>query len=568
MAVSWYAASSLRSFFLDQTQIDLKTSGQLLENQIGPHLAPLDTRTIDSICKKIGRLTATRFTVILASGEVVGDTDQDPQNMDNHRNRPEVLQAMKQDLGSSIRYSRTLRKKMMYVAIPLKKEDRIAAFIRTSLSISVIDDAMKELLFRIAWGGLIFILFAALFSYAASRYIIRPIEQLRRGAEQFARGDLKFRLPSMAIEELSSLSASLNDMAAQLEEKINNFIQQRNELEAVLASMVEGVMAVDKDERIISVNRAAADMFESHPNKLAGRLIQEVVRNRDLHEFIAKALADATFAENDLSIQKNNLRMINAHCSPLRDSSGKQAGTLVVLNDVTRIKRLERIRQDFVANVSHEIRTPLTAIKGFVETLQRGAVDNHEDAERFLGIIAKHVERLNSIVDDLLCLSRIEEESDKREIKIKETAIKNVLQSAIQVCQVKADEKKISIELSCDRVLTAPIDSHLFEQAAVNLIDNAVKYSTDGSNIQITAAADQDEVVIHFQDHGIGIPQQHIDRLFERFYRVDKARSRNLGGTGLGLAIVKHIVQAHGGRITVKSAPGAGSTFSIYLPKN
>jgi len=565
MAISWYAFSSLRDFFLDQTQIDLKVRGQLLEQQIRSYLTPLDALSIDATCKKIGRLSATRITVILPNGEVVGDTDEDPQSMDNHRSRPEVLQALKNGQGSSTRYSRTLHQNMMYVAISLKKDDTVAAVIRTSFSLSAIDGTLKQVHIRIAWGGFIMVLFAALFSYMASRYIGRPIEQIRRGAERFARGDLKFRLPSMATKELSSLSASLNDMAAQLDEKMKSFIHQRNELEAVLASMVEGVMAVDKDERILSVNRAAANMFESQPEVLQGRLIQEVIRNRDLQGFVTKALANETNIENDISFYTNNERIIRAYCSSLRDANGVQVGTLVVLNDVTRIRRLENIRRDFVANVSHEIKTPLTAIKGFVETLQRGAVDNLEESERFLDIIARHVERLNSIVDDLLCLSRIEAEDEKKELKLEKSPVRNILEVAIQVCQAKADEKNISIELSCDKEMTARIDPPLFEQAAVNLIDNAVKYSADNSSIQISAHAEQNEIVIRFQDHGIGIPKQHLDRLFERFYRVDKARSRNLGGTGLGLSIAKHIIQAHGGRIAVESTPGAGSTFSIFL---
>ena len=568
ISVSWYASSSLRNFFLDQTQIDLKVRGQLLEEQIGTYLSPLDARSIDTVCKDIGRLTSTRITVILPNGEVVGDTDEDPQNMDNHRSRPEVLQALKNGLGSSIRYSRTLHQNMMYVAIPLKRDNAVTAVMRTSLSLSAIDETLKRVSIRIAWGGFIMVLFAALFSYLASRYIGRPIEDIRKGAARFASGDLKYRLPTTATDELSSLSVSLNDMAAQLEEKMKTFVRQRNELEAVLASMVEGVLAVDREERILSVNRAAAHMFESQPKELEGRLIQEAIRNRELQEFVKRAITGESRIENDIAFYKSNERVINAYCSPLRDATGVLVGTLVVLNDVTKLRRLENIRRDFVANVSHEIKTPLTAIKGFVETLQLGAVDNPEESKRFLGIIAKHVDRLNSIVDDLLCLSRIEAESEKEELKLEETPVRKVLQTAIQVCQSKADQKNISVELACEqKEVTARIDPPLFEQAAVNLIDNAIKYSSDGSTVTVSCGKTEDsEVVIHFKDHGIGIPKQHLDRLFERFYRVDKARSRSLGGTGLGLAIVKHIVQAHGGRIIVESTPGAGSTFSIFVP--
>jgi two-component system phosphate regulon sensor histidine kinase PhoR len=238
----------------------------------------------------------------------------------------------------------------------------------------------------------------------------------------------------------------------------------------------------------------------------------------------------------------------------------------VVFNDATQIRRLENMRRDFVANVSHEIKTPLTAIKGFVETLHQGGVDNPEEAERFLGIIMKHVDRLNSIIEDLLSLSRIEQEDQRNEITLKKGPIHKVIQTAIQVCQAKADAKHIAVELNCPPGLTAQFDATLLEQAFVNLLDNAIKFSPENSKIRIEAGSRNSEVFLRFSDQGPGIPQMHLPRLFERFYRVDKARSRKLGGTGLGLAIVKHIVRAHGGQVAVESTVGVGSTFSVHLP--
>lgn len=567
VAVSWYASGSMREYFLKQTQKYLKARGHLLEKQIEPHLLPLNASLIDSICKRAGKLTDTRFTVILINGEVVGDTQENPENMDNHRNRPEVQQAIKEGAGSSFRYSSTLHQKMMYVVIPLKKENEIIAFIRASISISSIDETLYHIYSSIVWGGLFIALFAAVLSYLASRYVSRPIEEIRRGAKRFTEGDLKYRLPSIETEELASLSASLNHMAGQLEEKITNSNRQQNQLQAVLTSMVEGVVAVDKEERIISVNQAAAKIFDSSTEELQGRLIHEVIRNRDLQGFVEKALLNEASVEQDIFFYKNGERIINAYCNPLQDTDGKQIGTLVVLYDVTHIKRLENIRKDFVANVSHEIKTPLTAINGFVETLQQGAIDNPEESRRFLQIISKHVKRLNSIVEDLLSLSRLEQKDKQQQFKLETINIQRILNSAILLCQSKADGKHIFIDLVCEEDLTAKLDPNLFEEVFVNLIDNAIKYSPEGKNINITTESNDSNILIHFKDQGVGIEKQHLDRLFERFYRVDTARSRNLGGTGLGLAIVKHIVQLHGGHITVESTPGAGSTFSIFLPK-
>jgi two-component system phosphate regulon sensor histidine kinase PhoR len=240
----------------------------------------------------------------------------------------------------------------------------------------------------------------------------------------------------------------------------------------------------------------------------------------------------------------------------------------MVFHDVTQLRRLENMRRDFVANVSHEIKTPLTAIKGFVETLQQGNVEKVHEKERFLGIIQKHVDRLNAIVEDLLALSRIEKEDESKEIKFEKVNLADVFNAAIQLCRPKAEEKKIRIDLDCEKNATAIFDPALIEQAVVNLLDNALKYSETQSTILVKSHQKNSEVIISVQDHGIGIAQKHLPRVFERFYRVDKARSRNMGGTGLGLAIVKHIAQAHGGHVSVESKLGEGSRFSIYLPQN
>jgi two-component system phosphate regulon sensor histidine kinase PhoR len=252
--------------------------------------------------------------------------------------------------------------------------------------------------------------------------------------------------------------------------------------------------------------------------------------------------------------------------SPLLDANKEHIGTLVVFNDVTHFRRLENMRRDFVANVSHEIKTPLTAIKGFVETLHQGSVDNPEEADRFLGIINKHVDRLSAIIEDLLSLSRIEQEDEGKIIKLEEGYVNDVFQSAIQICRSKAEEKNITIRPVCNEPISAKFDTTLLEQAVVNLLDNAIKYSEPKSTILLKAQRNNSEIRIRVEDQGIGIAKKHLPRLFERFYRVDKARSRKMGGTGLGLAIVKHIAQAHGGRITVESTLGVGSVFTIHLP--
>jgi len=567
VAVTWYASESLKLFFLEQTASDLRVRACFFEKQVLEHLDPLNEKAIDLLCKKIGKSAATRITIILPSGKVVGDSEKDPAKMDNHVDRPEFIEALNGPSGISTRYSRTLEKDMMYVGIPVKKKNHILAVVRTSIPVNDIDLVLKSMKIKIMFGCLVVAVFAAMLSLFVSRRITRPIEQIKVWAESIARGELRLRPPVAESEEIGALSESLNRMAVELREHIDTVMRQRNEIKAVLSSMVEGVIAVDMEERVISMNHAAAGMFGCDPTEVQGRSIQEVVRNTVLQQFVKNALSSREAVEKEIVLSSESDRFLNGHGTLLRDAEGKQIGALIVLNDVTRLLRLEKIRREFVANVSHEIKTPITAIKGFVETLRDGAVENHEDAERFLEIIGRHVDRLEAIIEDLLSLSRIEQEAGREEVVLDEGRLKDVIETAIQVCEAGAMAKKIKIELSCAEDIVAKIDPPLLEQAIVNLIDNAIKYSNDGGTVRVEVLQKENEIIVSVRDEGCGIEKKHLPRLFERFYRVDKARSRQLGGTGLGLAIVKHIAQAHGGRVAVESTPGKGSTFTIHLPR-
>jgi len=566
VAVTWYASNSTRNFFLEQTTADLLTRARLLENQIPQFLGPLETSVIDAMCKEIGVSSATRITVILPSGRVIGDSNEDPAIMDNHALRPEVIEARKGNVGKSIRFSTTLQQRMMYVAIPLKDQEEIIAVIRAALPVTAIDQALKVIQIKIMLGGLFIALLAAGISLYVSRRISRPIEKLKQGADFFAKGDLSHRMPGTDLVEIDSLIEALNQMAGQLEDRLNTIVRQKNELAAVLSSMAEGVIAVDLDEQIISINKAAARIFKNLPENLLNRSIPEVIRNPDLQKFINKALSSKENLEEDITLYQRGERILYVHNTPLEDADGRRSGILVVLNDVTHLRKLENMRKDFAANVSHEIKTPLTAIKGFVETLRTGGKAEPKETERFLTIIDKHVNRLTAIIEDLMKLSKIEQQDEKSDIHLEESSVKSVISSAIQTCREKAKAKRITIDLVCPEDISFQCDSRLMTQAMVNLLDNAINYSNEKSDIKISASLTNDEITIRFQDHGIGIPKENLSRLFERFYRVDKARSRELGGTGLGLAIVKHIAQAHGGRVSVDSILGKGSTFSLHLP--
>ncbi|MBW2708229.1 MAG: PAS domain-containing protein [Deltaproteobacteria bacterium] len=567
VAVTWYASSAIKQFYIEHTVDDLEAHSRLFEEQISGQIDPLDAKAIDLLSKKAGKAASTRITVMLPSGKVVGDSNEDPATMDNHRDRPEFIGAIRGNCGTSLRHSITLDKDLMYLAIPLKKGGHTVAVVRASIPISAIDDALKIIQVKIFLGGLVMALFAAILSFWVSRRITRPIEQIRKWAESIARGDY-LRKPSIrSSEEIEGLCDALNRMAEDLRERIDLVIRQRNEMKAVFSSMMEGVIAFDMKEHIISLNQAAADILRCDLTAARGKSMQEVVRNTALHEFVKEALLARGAIEKDIPVALSGGEgLVNGHGAMLRDAGGKRIGVLLVLNDVTRLRRLENIRSDFVSNVSHEIKTPITAIKGFVETLRDGAITNPVDAKRFLGIIEKHVDRLEAIIEDLLHLSRIEETSEKEGLAFVESRMKEILQNALQVCHVNAADKKINVEISCAESIVERVDPSLLEQAIVNLLDNAIKYSDDGGGIKIEAIQREASIVIAVSDQGCGINKEHLPRLFERFYRVDKARSRQLGGTGLGLAIVKHIVQAHGGHISVESTPGKGTTFFIHLP--
>ena len=567
-AAGWFAGRSMRSFYMTQIRRDLLNQAYLLTDLFVPLLEPLRRHELDRRCKQVGGKVRTRFTVILPNGKVVGDSEAVSEDMENHGDRPEIRQALKGDVGTATRFSGTLRQRMLYVAIPIQDAEKAAiqGVVRISIATDAIDEQLKKIQIRIALGGLVIAALASLLCLVISRRITRPIEAMRQGAARYARGDFSHRLHPPETLELAGLAGAMNQMAHDLEERIQAVIRQRNETQAVLSSMVEGVIALDREERILHLNEAAARLLDKPADFLRGRSIQEVMRNRDLHHLVHATLSEGANTEGDITLYQDGDRIFNIHCTLLRDPDGGSKGALLVINDVTQLRRLENMRSEFAANVSHEIKTPLTAIKGFVETLYQGAVDDPAEVDRFLGIIQKHVRRLTTIIDDLMYLSRLEQDGEARRLPLANNPVAEVIRTAVGLCRTKADEKRITVELVCEEGLTAAMDTELMEQAVVNLLDNAIKYSPAGSRIEVEARRNQQEISIHVRDQGMGIPARHLPRLFERFYRVDKARSRNMGGTGLGLAIVKHIVQAHGGRVTVESTRQRGSTFTLHLP--
>jgi two-component system phosphate regulon sensor histidine kinase PhoR len=573
-AVGFYAVRSVRDFYLDHTESELQARAALVREHVLPAIVADTPRELEALVQRLGEASGTRITIIAADragasrGQVLADSDSDPGQMENHAFRPEFLNAVQGRPGQAIRYSETLRQDMMYVAVPATEDGRLTTVIRTAVPLTRVNAALESLYGSIVISATVVAVLAAVIGLYVSRRISGQMREIKLGAERMAAGDFTHKLRVPQVEEFASVAESINQMAEDLDGKLRTLTHERNEREAVLSSMVEGVLAVDTEERVIAVNAAAARLLDTDPASAEGKTIQEVVRNPDLQHVVAQTLGGHRPVEADIVLRVGvEERNLQANGTLLHgDDDGEDVGAVVVLNDVTRLKRLEAVRRDFVANVSHELKTPVTSIKGFAETLEDGALDDPAAAHRFVRIISGQADRLNSIIEDLLALSTLEQSGDSPLLQLEEADLCDVIAVALEVCGPKADAKSIELREDCPGLLLARVSPPLLEQAVVNLIDNAVKYSAEGSTIVVTLEETGDEVVVSVTDEGQGIAGEHLPRLFERFYRVDKARSRDLGGTGLGLAIVKHVAQIHGGRVSVASVVGRGSTFRIHLP--
>lgn len=567
VTLTWFFSRTLDDFYREEKRRGLEAQGQLVVNQARDALVSGNIGSLESLSLALGKQSGTRLTIILPDGRVVGDSEEVLAKMDNHARRPEIRVALEGRSGAATRYSTTLQQEMMYVALPVRSNGQIIGCVRTALPIASVDKALETVLIHVINSGILIALIAALISLWVSRRISRPLVEMKRGAERFAGGELDRRLPVYKGEEMGGLAEAMNQMAAQLNDRLQTVVTQRNEQEAVLASMIEGVLAVDHQEGILRINRAAATLLGTNPELAVGRSLQEVVRKPELQRFITESLQSRTSIEADMTLlYRGEERFLQTHGTPLRGSDGQTIGALIVIHDVTRLRRLENLRRDFVANVSHELRTPITAIKGAVETLLAGANENPEDSQRFLEIANRQSDRLNAIIEDLLSLSRLERDAESDEVDRTHERLLPILESALQSCSSIAKSRQVDVKLFCSEELVAKVNGTLLEQAVINLVDNAIKYSESRKIVTVESWQEGEHVMIKVQDRGQGISKEHLSRLFERFYRVDAARSRAIGGTGLGLAIVKHIAQAHDGEVTVHSTPGEGSVFTISLP--
>lgn len=506
-----------------------------------------------------------RITLIRGDGVVLVDTAEDPTTMNNHGWRPEVLAARRGEARVVTRYSHTLEEPMVYVARALPRKGELRGFLRVAMSGRQLAERRAAIRRALLTGAAIATIAGVLLSFFFTMRIARPLRTLTSVVEAFAKGDETIRVHSDAVDEVGVLARAFNRLADNLEERVESLQQEGNKLAAILGAMAEGVIAVDREQRILHMNDEAGRTLAIDPEAAIGQRIWEAIRQPALLEAVDSALADGRADAAELRlIQSRGDTLVELTVTPLRNALGELRGVVLVLDDVTRLRRLEAMRRDFVTNVSHELKTPLTAIRLFVETLLDDEAMPADTRQRFLGKVKAQTDRLQTLISDLLTLSRIESAEDA--MRRTRLDLKRPIRETLARLSGVAEAKGLSLEVAVtEDPLPVLGDQEALEQLVGNLLDNAIKYTARG-RVRLDVRRLGEEVVVAVEDTGPGIAKDHQERVFERFYRVDKARSRELGGTGLGLSIVKHIALSLGGRVGLESRPGQGSTFRVTLP--
>jgi len=510
----------------------------------------------DRMAKSLGNRTGARITLIATDGTVLGDSEKDPDLMENHSGRPEIKGALSGDVGTSIRYSTTVKEKMYYVAVPVIQDGDIKGVVRVSLKLQSIELLMREFTRRIALISVGIWIVALLLTFLFSSVFSSSVKHMVDLTKRFASGDFSKRAVVKRQDELGELAAGLNDMSQRLQSLFEQFQTQHDELNGIINSMTEGLLVLDHNLHVKLANNGLKQMF-SIEGDAVGRGYMEVIRSVGLKEMIDHLLKSGEVRNKRLEFGD---KVLLGNGITFTDERKGSSGSVLVFHDITSDAQLEKIKAEFAANASHELRTPLAAIKGYLETFED---EDPETQKSFIQIIRRNVDRISNLVSDLLLLSRLE--SHVPHISFEKVDLLGIASDVMKLVERLAKDKNIDLKMDVETDLLVNGDPFLLEQMFLNLLDNAVKYTEHGE-VVFQANKDRERALIRVKDTGIGIPSQHLSKIFERFYRVDKTRSRDLGGTGLGLSIVKHIVQLHGGEIRVQSQPGRGTTFTVYLP--
>ncbi len=552
---------------LRDLKLSLANQAQLIESQLS--LKPIiqeEIPTLEKIVKELSPKIKSRITIVDTKGQVLADSEKllsEIPNMENHATRPEIKLALTGLVGGEVRYSSTLKMNMLYVAAPIKSREGIAGVIRLALPLSNVEKMLNGIRNSIIFSIIFALVLAVILGTLITSGIIKPINKIIHVSRKFSSGDFTHKIYHESKDEIGELADTLNKMAKDIEDKVKDVSVKSQQLNAIFNSMIEGVIVIDRHGHIISINQTIEKIFAITRQSVEGKIFLEVVHNNDIAEVIYATIKSAKQVSKEITLVYPVQSIFEVNATPIFES-GSVSGCIVVIHDISGIRRLETMRRDFIANVSHELKTPLTSIKGFVETLLEGALEDKENNRNFLQIIQEHANRLDKLVNDLLSLSHLE--SKGIVINRSEFNLNNQLNEIVAGFKSQIKSKGIAITSQLPKELIISGDKDRLEQVLVNLIDNAIKFNKDKGYIKIFAQDYSGNIKIIIEDSGMGIPQRDIPRIFERFYRVDKARSRQLGGTGLGLSIVKHIVELHGGTVGVESAEGLGSKFWFSLP--
>ncbi len=559
----------------------LKTTAILIESQVSENISIGGNINYNETAKKYAGLLSltsssnpanekigTRITFIDYKGKVTGESDADYHNMENHLNRKEVIEAVNGKVGRDIRHSKTLNMDFLYIALPLKSQQLV---IRVSVPLVQLKSIDKIILYYTIIGIFAGFVLTALLAFKFSSTITKPVNELISTSKEISLGNYSKRVSIQSKDELGQLAHTFNEMALKLEKNVADLTDQNAKFDSIMNSMANGIVAVDKNYKIILINTMACDMFGvKDESDVLGLNIIELIRNSQISIFIKEALEKNTSLVNEISLGHPDDKVLRIYTNPIKPKDAISAhpsdifGGIVFIQDITNIKKLEQIRTEFVSNVTHELKTPLTSIRGFVETLRNGAISDSNVAEKFLEIIDIEAERLYMLINDILQLSEIETKHSDSNIGTYE--LYPIVQEVISILQGVADKKGIMLKNDIERNLHITINKDRIKQMLINLIDNGLKYNNENGSVAVKAYKEDGKIIIRVNDTGIGISKEHLPRIFERFYRVDKGRSRNMGGTGLGLSIVKHIVNLYNGDVKVNSQLGTGTEFIIRLP--
>ncbi|MBE0425025.1 MAG: PAS domain S-box protein [Nitrospirae bacterium] len=562
ISLQFYLSSVIKNNYLSNLRENLIIHARLIAEKIPSSY----TSNLDDFCRGYKEKTGARVTIINDSGRVLGDSDESSYVMENHLNRPEIQDAMISDVGSSVRLSRTLSENFFYLAIAINRPEKI--FLRLSMPLNEIETEINKIRMKVVIASLASLLAVIFIGLFQTKRITKSIEEITSFSKEVAAGNFKKRLFLSGKDELGELGRNISDMAQQLNIRLKQSEEEKQKVEAILKNMSDGLILTDTKGKIILSNSAFKNLFGLE-TQIEGKTLMEILRKAELIDVIEDVVENKKRISLEFGINYPGELYLMTTASPFT-IKGEVSGAVLTFHDITRLKRLEEIRKDFVANVSHEIKTPITAIKGFAETLLEGAIEDKENAKKFLETIKNHSERLNSLVTDLLTLSKIE----LGDIKIEKTDVNldEIIEAVFTTLKEEAYSRGLYLKKQIDsEIREIKADRNRLIQILINLVDNGIKFTEEGGvtvkvrseKLKVKNGEERNFVTISIEDTGMGIPKKHIPRLGERFYRVDSARSRELGGTGLGLAIVKHLVKAHGWEMEIESEEGKGTTVRI-----